>query len=110
MLDFVQEYKRVKKIDSSTKVLLYALETLKRIYEDEKKDSPEFKTIKMMDAIFTPKDKLLDKVENDFQFRKKEYEVVQLLSNEQQKDYLVNYQEFGMSIQDYYNSYIKGEE
>jgi len=111
--EFISAYKRDKHVETSTEVLIFALDTLKNIWEDEKKGNNEmtlkFVTHSVNSDILTPKERVLHKVEHDSEFRKKEYEVVQLLTDEQQKDYIENYQDLGMTIQEYYEGYIKGK-
>lgn len=107
--DFIAEFKKEKKIESSTDVVIYALDTLKKIWETQKKENYNLEFVKpsIDDEWMTPKAKVLNKVETDPNFRKEEYKVVLKISPEQVQDYIDNYQELGMTLQDYYKTHVE---
>ena len=112
LLDFIKEYKAAKKIEHSTDVLIYALRVLKLQWEDEKKRNPkydlEFVSPKIENDLYlSPKDKVLKRLEKSPQFRKEEYKIVVQLTPEQIEDYKENYQDLGMTLQEYYVSHVK---
>lgn len=111
LIEFIKEYKASRKIEHSTDVLIYALRRLKMDFDEEKK-----KGFQKVDLKFTeteewlnmkPKDKVLRKLEHDPHFKKNEYEIVKNLSPEQVDEYVEKHQDSGMSLQEYYDTYIK---